>query len=121
MAARRGRRVVQRATVPGGGPQSDAAYAGDGGVRQCQWPLSMESVECGRAWRSRDQPVAHVPSDAVRTACEKMDSAIRYARRVSVDPQNVALPLPAVASPLAVPLLSVKDLRIAFSAQEAVR
>ena len=50
-----------------------------------------------------------------------MDSAIRYARRVSVDPQNVALPLPAVASPLAVPLLSVKDLRIAFSAQEAVR
>jgi len=38
-----------------------------------------------------------------------MAGAIRYARRVSVDPEKVALPL-----------LTVKDLRIAFSAQEAV-
>ena len=40
----------------------------------------------------------------------KFTSAIRYARRVSVHPQDEALPL-----------LAVKDLRIAFSAQEAVR
>ena len=37
--------------VPGGGPQPDAAHAGAGGVRQCEWTLSVESVERGRAWR----------------------------------------------------------------------
>src|ERR1700727_2227590 len=100
MAARRGRRVVRRATVPGGGPQSDAAYAGDGGVRQCQWPLSVASGEGGRSWRGRDQPMAKLPVDSVRTASREIVCAIRYARRVSVDPQNVASPL-----------LAVKDLR----------
>ena len=59
--------------------------------------------------------MAHVPADAVRTAFGEIVCAIVYARSVSVHPQNVASPL------LAVPLLSVKDLRIAFSAQEAVR
>jgi peptide/nickel transport system ATP-binding protein len=58
--------------------------------------------------------VAHVPADAVRTRAGNA-RAIRYARRVSVHPQNVDSPLQAV------PLLSVKDLRIAFSVQEAVR
>ena len=45
----------------------------------------------------------------------KKASAIDYARRVNVHPQNVASPL------LNTPLLSVKDLRIAFSGREAVR
>ena len=66
MAARRRRSVVRRTTVPGGGPQPDAADAGAGGVRQRQWPLSMESVECGRARRGGDQPLADVSADAVR-------------------------------------------------------
>ena len=54
--------------------------------------------------------MAKLPVDSVRTAFREIVRAIRYARRVSVDPQNVASPL-----------LAVKDLRIAFSGQEAVR
>jgi peptide/nickel transport system ATP-binding protein len=61
--------------------------------------------------------VANLPVDSIRTASGEIVRAIRYARRVSVDPQNVASPLLAVASPL----LAVKDLRIAFSGQAAVR
>ena len=61
--------------------------------------------------------MAQLSADAVRTACGKIGSAIRYARRVSKDLQDVASPLLAVASPL----LAVRDLRIAFSGQEAVR
>ncbi len=46
-----------------------------------------------------------------------MASAIRYARSVNAPQQNIASPSPDAA----LPLLRVKDLRIAFSGQEAVR
>jgi len=59
--------------------------------------------------------LADVSADPVSAAAGEIGFAIRYARRVSKDLQDVASPL------LAAPLLSVKDLRIAFSGLEAVR